>query len=366
MRGRFMRPIAFATEERDEGALTAVIEFLSAFTLFLMILTAFISLAQLQMGSNDPEVDRLDRAAALGLDRLTSDSGWFVPMADNLDYGNATDAWHLQSAEVLHQGRVQPGLMDDHRLDMNRIAALHNVTEEGMAAGLGLADDMSLHLTITVLESTNSSRDGTVLFNGGTDRGTAPSSSTAYRSFQQNGERLGVVLEVHDGGRKNNVLHITEVMARPSSSGPEWIEVSNPNDFAIALKGWSFFHVSGSSSTNVLLQSGVVSGQSLSLFSGDPSSQETGNATHVIDLGQAGFLGVGQLNGLADGQGVLLLRYTQLDEIAPGDVMRVEWGGNTGMFMVTGQSLVWDGEERFSSESWSIEEQPTPGESSSV
>ena len=80
-----MRPIAFATEERDEGALTAVIEFLSAFTLFLMILTAFISLAQLQMGSNDPEVDRLDRAAALGLDRLTSDGGWFVPMTDDLD-----------------------------------------------------------------------------------------------------------------------------------------------------------------------------------------------------------------------------------------------------------------------------------------
>ena len=58
--------------ERDEGGLTAVIEFLSAFTLFLMILTAFLSLAQLQMGSNDPGVDRLDRAASLGLDRLTS------------------------------------------------------------------------------------------------------------------------------------------------------------------------------------------------------------------------------------------------------------------------------------------------------
>ena len=43
--------------ERDEGALTAVIEFLSAFTLFLMISTAFLSLAQLQMGSNDPAVD---------------------------------------------------------------------------------------------------------------------------------------------------------------------------------------------------------------------------------------------------------------------------------------------------------------------
>ena len=42
------------------------------------------------MGSNDPEVDRLDRAAAQGLDRLTSGEGWFVPMGADLDYANAT------------------------------------------------------------------------------------------------------------------------------------------------------------------------------------------------------------------------------------------------------------------------------------
>jgi hypothetical protein len=83
-----MRNPSFAQTERDEGGLTAVIEFLSAFTLFLMILTAFLSLAQLQMGSNDPDVDRLDRAAAVGLDRLTSGPGWFVPMDGGLDYGN--------------------------------------------------------------------------------------------------------------------------------------------------------------------------------------------------------------------------------------------------------------------------------------
>ena len=348
--------------ERDEGGLTAVIEFLSAFTLFLMILTAFLSLAQLQMGSNDPNVDRLDRAASLGLDRLTSGEGWFVPDADGLDYANATADWHLAAADALHEGRVQPGLVLNQRLDMDRVEALHNVTEDGMAAGLGLDGDMSLRLTIMVAESTQEGRASTILFEGGTERGTAPSSSTSYRSFQQDGELIRVILEVHDGGRKNNILHITEVMARPSSSGPEWIEVENPNDFAVALKGWSLNHTSGSSSTNLLLQSGVLSGQSLSLFTGDVSSQTVGNATHVIDLGSLGFLGVGQLDGLANGQGKLSLRYTQLDEITPADVMRVEWGGNTQLFMVTGQSLVWDGEDRFASASWALEDSPTPGE----
>ena len=71
-----MRKHAPDSIQRDEGGLTAVIEFLSAFTLFLMILTAFLSLAQLEMGSNDTSVDRVDRAAYNGLDRMTSNSGW--------------------------------------------------------------------------------------------------------------------------------------------------------------------------------------------------------------------------------------------------------------------------------------------------
>ena len=356
-----MRKAPVISSERDEGALTAVIEFLSAFTLFLMILTAFLSLAQLQMGSNDPDVDRLDRAAAMGLDRLTSGEGWFVPLDESLDYGNATASWHHATAEDLADGRVQAGLMQDYRLDFERIAALHNVTEEGMAAGLGLDSDMTLYLKVQVEESSDPDRVSMVLFSGGTERGSAPSSSTAYRSFQQDGERLRVILEVHDGGRKNNQLHVTEVMARPSASGPEWIEVYNPNDFAISLKGWSLNHVSGSTSSNLLLQSGVLSGKSVSIMTGDVSSQEVGNATHVLDLGQYSFLGVGQLDGLANGQGVLSLRYTQLAEITPSDVMRVEWGGNTELFMVTGQSLEWDGNNRFSSTSWNLEDDPTPG-----
>ena len=124
-----MRQAGEANLVRDERGLTAVIEFLSAFTLFLMILTAFLSLAQLQMGSNDPATDRLDRAAAMGLDRLTSGEGWFVPGGDGgLDYANSTSDWHLQDASTLYQGRVQPGLLTNHRLDAAKILALHEIT----------------------------------------------------------------------------------------------------------------------------------------------------------------------------------------------------------------------------------------------
>ena len=97
-----MRKQSHHSLQRDQTGMTAVIEFLSAFTLFLMILTAFLSLAQLEMGSNDTSVDRIDRAAYNGLDRMTSNSGWFVPMLDStLDYQNATADWHQIEASDL-------------------------------------------------------------------------------------------------------------------------------------------------------------------------------------------------------------------------------------------------------------------------
>ena len=153
--------------------MTAVIEFLSAFTLFLMILTAFLSLAQLEMGSNDTSVDRLDRSAAQGVDRLTSDGGWYVPVFEDgsYDYQNSTSQWHQKSLEELNSGVVMAGLMTGYSIDFDRISALHNVTEGSLLAGLGLSESFSIYLSIKITESDVPMRDGLVLFSGGTERG---------------------------------------------------------------------------------------------------------------------------------------------------------------------------------------------------
>ena len=357
MRSRGVRSL-----ERDETALTAVIEFLSAFTLFLMILTAFLALAQLQMGSNDPAVDRLDRSAVQGLDRLTSDEGWFVPAnGTGMDYANATSNWHERSAVALNDGRVQAGLVTNGALDVLKINAIQNLTEGGMIDGLGLDEGFSIHLTIEVVSSNISTRIGLMLFDGGTERRTASASSTANRQFIQDGETWQIVLEVHRGGRLNNDLQITELMTRPASGGPEWIEIYNPNDFAISLRGWSLNHTSTGMNSDYLFKEGVIAGESTLLLTGDPSSQATGNASQIIDLGIEGFLGVGMFNGMGDGAGVLKLRYTQVDEARPYDMFRAEWGGDTTLFMVTGQSLAWNGNST-TIDSWFIEQVPSPGD----
>ncbi len=357
-----MRKHAPNSIQRDEGGLTAVIEFLSAFTLFLMILTAFLSLAQLEMGSNDTSVDRIDRAAYNGLDRMTSNSGWYVPVADSsLDYNNSTTEWHRIDAQGLSEGIVQVGLVLNGKLDFERISALSNITEDSLLRGLGIDDGFSLYIQIKIIDSENVSRLDLTLFEGGTLRSSAKSSSSASVTFQQDGDKIQLILEVHDGGRKSNQLHISEISPRPISGNPEWIEILNPNDFAISFEGWSFSHISPSSSTNILLKDGIIAGHSTAIFTGDLSTQDTGNSSHIFDLGQSGFLGVGMINGLDDGEGIIKLSYTQLSEFQPAEVFRVEWGGDTGFFLTPGQSLEWSGNLPATTSEWSIPSQPSPG-----
>ena len=115
----------------DEGALTAVIEFLSAFVLFLVIVSAFLSLSRLSLGPNDPMIDRLDEHASDGIMRLTSSEGWMTPYFDEIrDEENGTENWHYANASQLLHSDVLPGIANSNgHLDPERISALNNITE---------------------------------------------------------------------------------------------------------------------------------------------------------------------------------------------------------------------------------------------
>ncbi|MDB2540275.1 lamin tail domain-containing protein [Candidatus Poseidoniales archaeon] len=348
----------------DERGLTAVIEFLSAFTLFLMILTAFMSLAQLEMGSNDTEIDQVDQATVFALDRLVGDSGWYVPALENgnLDHANSTSDWDDVSAEDLQKGRVQTGLILAGELDENRLKALSNVTLESFSEGLGLAEDLSAYLHIRVQTSTNTTRVGLVLFEGGSDINSARMASTASSIVRMSGELVIVTLQVHDAGRQSENLVLTEVMVRPIGGGPEWIEIYNDNSFATSLFGWSLNVTSPSSTNNVLFQSGVISGFSTALFTGSVSSQVQGNATQVIDLGTFGILGTGSMNLLDDGSSVIELRFTRPGQTKPLPNSRAEWGGQTGLLLGINNALVWQGGSPLNSASWNVNQVATPGD----
>ena len=347
--------------ETTDEAVVAVVEFLSAFTLFLMILTAFMSLAQLELGSNDPYTDLVDRSAVDGLDRLTNGKGWFVPYVDGVrDQANASEEWHQIPVAKLYEGVLQPGIVKDGLLDANRIAALPNVSIEAMTGGLGLADDLQVRLLIQVESSSNSSQVGLVLFDGGSDRSTASTSSVASRKFISGEDVISVSLEVHDGGKAPKLLRITEFSPRPADGGPEWIEVENKNGFALSLRGWSFERSGTSGDSDYLYKDGIIPGGGVALFSGDPASQETGNASIVYDLGTTGFLGIGSLDGLDDSSGRLRMLFAEEDESEGLQVSKVQWSPSTGIY--SNNTMVWNGGPPSQTTSWNVSSTPTPGE----
>jgi len=349
------------SSQQGDEAVVAVVEFLSAFTLFLMILTAFMSLAQLELGSNDPYSDLVDRSAVDGLDRLTNGEGWYVPYVDGVrDQVNATEDWHQIPATDLYNGILQPGIIKDGLLDLDRIDALSNVSIEAITSGLGLASDLKVRLLIQVESSSNIENVGDVLFDGGSDRSTAGTSSVASRTFISGDDVISVSLEVHDGGKAPKVLRITEVSPRPADGGPEWIEVQNQNGFALSLKGWSFERSGTSGTTDYLYKEGVIPGGEIALFSGDPTSQEIGNASVVYDLGSSGFLGVGSVSGLDDNIGRLKMLFAEEDEGEGSQVCKVEWGASSGILL--NNTIVWNGGPPSKSSSWNVSDTPTPGQ----
>ena len=152
------------SQMRDDEGLTAVV--VSAFRLHvvLMILTAFMSLAQLEMGSNDAEIDQVDHSHLIR--SINKCSGWFVPSDDGgYDHTNSTMDWHLQPASMLEQGRVQTGLMLNNQLDIERCQSLKRHALQFLT-GFGIIDDLTAHLRISI-QSSDDDAGGLELFEGG-------------------------------------------------------------------------------------------------------------------------------------------------------------------------------------------------------
>ena len=346
----------------EEGGMTAVIEFLTAFVLFLMIVTAFLSLAQLTLGPYDSTTDRLDDSAVAGLTILTDSEGWYTPIINDVrDTDNSTTQWHLITAEQLSEGDVLPGLATaDGALDYEKVKALSNVTESQLAEGVGIDFNVNLRLIITIIESSDPLRVDLVIFDDGTSREDSRDSATASRIFAMSGEVVRVTLEVHDAVRTYSKIEISEFMPRPANGGPEWIELYNPNGFAIDMRGWGLERTTqGYGSASILFEEGTLPGGKYAILSGDLASQDTGNASWSIDASSSGLLGYGAIEGLGDINGKLVLTRASTYSSHVSTVMEIEWDQTWNLS--SGYSLELIGEEPNSVESWSLNSTPTPG-----
>ncbi|MBT4059108.1 MAG: lamin tail domain-containing protein [Euryarchaeota archaeon] len=345
----------------SESGMTAVIEFLTAFVLFLIILTAFFSLAGLQLGANHPTTDQLDDYALQSLDKLTGNEGWYTPndIYGERDVANATSEWQIYNATELLDGAVQPGLAGDlGQLDTVKLAGLKNVTQDQFIRGLGLPSWASINLTIRVSESDDSNRIGLFLFQDGASRNASANSAVAHRLMMLDSEKIEIILEVHDAGRTPTDLVITEFMAEPELGYPEWVEVQNRDGFAANLTGWGLGRAS-SGGVHTLVGNGALAGGDVMLLSGKPSLQENQGAEVILDLGQSGILGLGAINGLNKFEDTLTLTWTYPGRAQTYDTMAVNWVSNWNIDEDI--ALDWLEGEPSESASWQRNFGGTPG-----
>ena len=85
-----------------------------------------------ETGSNVAEADRFDQMAIDGLEKLTDSKGHVVLRERGIrDIANVTDDWHVFNASTLLTADLLPAIGDGAgHLDMQRISALGNVTED--------------------------------------------------------------------------------------------------------------------------------------------------------------------------------------------------------------------------------------------
>ena len=346
----------------DEAAMTAVIEYLSAFILFLMLVTAFLSLAQIRLGPNQPEIDLLESSAVLGVGLLTGSEGIHIPFVNgSKDNANSTSDWHLRSADELNDGILLPGLLQERgRLSELRVSALKNITEQNFRAGLGMPNEYSVRLMIRVETSTNSSRLGMLLFDDGTKRTNADQSVSVSRTMRMGAETVLISLEVHRGAGFTDRLEMHEIMIEPAGGGSEWFELYNPDQFATNLSGWGVVRLSGGVvAAQILLASGVAPGGTHILLTGNPAIQTDLGASVVIDLGPSGVLGSGGIDALAIDQGELILQFAEFNSALTYDILSFKWDASWNV--VSDYSLQWQGGDLHNSTNWLAVQGGTPG-----
>ena len=350
--------VASARKVRDERGLTAVVEFLSAFVLFLVIVSAFLALSQLKLGSNVADVDRLDQMAIDGLERLTDSKGHVVLRNAGIrDIGNATDDWQQYNASTLLTADLLPAIGDGAgHLDMSRIQALGNVTEDRLIHGLGIDEGLSINLTIIVVQSSDESKIGEIVFSDGSSRSGATRGSTASRMMHLDDDVVRVTLEVHNAGREPVGLRITEFMADPLNGPPEWIELENPDGFAMNLSGWSIARPGAFE----LIQDGALAAGERLICTGNAVTQYNPNNAMMIDMAASGVLGTGTIDALAADGDTITLGWTRAGTVLTYDVIIVDWDDTWGI--QANHSMTYNlGGSPSSSTNWTAVDGGTPG-----
>ena len=221
-----MKPRTIKTED----AVTHVIEFTMALTIFVLLIQSFTSAMNYRIGIDLDNNDNRVVMAREVISELTGSQGKINNVTNWEDFEFGTGEAQLRNG-------ITVGLLDSNgNLDKDKCEALGKFPYNPLRNELEVTQELRIEIrTIVPSES--------VCIWGGDPIGSSISvESERYMLYNSGSELLPSILTVtvFEGNTLGNKIYLTEVMYNPTNTGIdyEWIEVYNPNPTAIYLENW--------------------------------------------------------------------------------------------------------------------------------
>ena len=215
----------------EEDAVTHVIEFTIALTVFVIILQAFTSSMNFRIGIDLNKNDNNIVMAREVVSELTGSEGLSGDSSEweNNEYGIGT--------VQLRNGTTVGILNSDGEIDADKCNSLSKFPYYSLKEELGVTEQLRIEVQTLVPKET------VCLWGGNPDTASVSFESQRYLLYNDGTSSIPALLTVtvYEGDTPTSELYLTEVMYSPENNGfgYEWIEFYNPNDVAIFVNSWS-------------------------------------------------------------------------------------------------------------------------------
>jgi len=226
---------------RDNNGISRIVEFVIMFTVFIVIVTAFYSLANIWL--RPPIVDYTQEEAIRVSGVLINNPGNMV---------NGRTDWEEYNATKINSNLKSLGFAVDNKsygvLSMKKIIAMRNLTYEKAKQAMAL-DYLNFNITFryfngSIMLSNETDNETTLTFGANFGNNATVSWKRIVNIIDLNGKYENATLTVYlsKKGRFDEMVVINEIMYNPKDlvqPRNEWVELYNAANMAVDVDKWT-------------------------------------------------------------------------------------------------------------------------------
>ena len=215
---------------KNENAVTHVIEFTIALTIFVLLVQAFTSSMNHRIGIDLDNNDERVVMAREVISELMGSEGKIGEVTNWEDFEFGTGNVQLRNG-------VTVGLLNSNgEIDKDKCDALGKFPYNPLRDELEVTQGLRIEIRTMVPDET------VCLWGGNPSTSSISVNSEKYILYNSGSAILPATLTVtvYEGDVPGNKMYMTEVMYNPTNSGVdyEWIEIYNPNPTAVYVESW--------------------------------------------------------------------------------------------------------------------------------